>query len=177
VGTHQGVRQELVEDGALGGKVKSSNFRMKMVRGERHIDAIWARDLTSLWHGLRRLMVPLYYQNKVGAGLMTLAVFFILLVPFLSIPYTILASGLAGNISRDVLILTQTALVIVILFTTAFQCSRGLYQNPLYAMAAPLSGAIVSFGFLSAIIDAARRRAVSWRGRHYTVSENQHPIY
>jgi glycosyl transferase family 2 len=177
VGTHQGVRQELVEDGALGGKVKSSNFRMKMVRGERHIDAIWARDLSSLWQGLRRLMVPLYYQNKVGAGLMTLAVFFILLVPFLSIPYTILASGLAGNISRDVLILTQTVLVIVILFTTAFQCSRGLYQNPLYAMAAPLSGAIVSFGFLSAIIDAARRRAISWRGRQYTVSENQHPIY
>ncbi|MGI0037225.1 MAG: glycosyltransferase [Nitrososphaera sp.] len=177
VGTHKGVREELVEDGALGGKVKSAKFKMKMVRGERHIDAIWARDLSSLWHGLKRLMVPLYYQDKVGAGLMTLAVFFILLVPFLSIPYTILASRLAGNFSGDALILIQTILVIVVFFTTALQCSRGVYQNPLYALAAPLSGAIVSFGFLSAIIDAARRRAVSWRDRQYTVSENQHPVY
>lgn len=177
VGTHQGVRQELVEDGALGGKVKSAKFKMKMVRGERHIDAIWARDLSSLWHGLRRLMVPLFYQDKVGAGLMTLAVFFILLVPFLSIPYTILASGIAGNVSGIVLFLIQVIVVLVMLITTALQCSRGVYQNPLYALAAPVSGAIVSFGFLSAIIDAARRRSVSWRDRQYTVSENQHPIY
>ena len=177
VGTHQGVRQELVEDGALGGKVKSAKFKMKMVRGERHIDAIWARDLSSLWHGLRRLMVPLYYQDKVGAGLITLAVFFILLVPFLSIPYTILASGLANNVSGNALVLIQAMLVLVILITTALQCSRGVYQNPLYALAAPISGAIVSFGFLSAVIDAARRRSVSWRDRQYTVSENQHPIY
>jgi cellulose synthase/poly-beta-1,6-N-acetylglucosamine synthase-like glycosyltransferase len=177
VGTHQGVRQELVEDGALGGKVKSAKFKMKMVRGERHIDAIWARDLSSLWHGLRRLMVPLYYQNKIGAGLMTLAVFFILFVPFLSIPYAFLVSGLAGNISGGVLIAIQLLLVLVIVITTALQSSRGVYQNPLYALAAPISGAIVSFGFLSAIFDAARRRSVSWRDRQYTVSENQHPIY
>jgi glycosyltransferase involved in cell wall biosynthesis len=177
VGTHQGVRQELVEDGALGGKVKASNFRMKMVRGERHIDAIWARDLTSLWHGLRRLMMPLYYQDKIGAGLMTLAVFFILLVPFLSVPYTVLASGLADNISTAVLAIVQISAVAIIIATTALQCAKGVYENPLYAFAAPVSGALVSFGFLSAIISARRKKSVNWRDRQYTISENQHPIY
>jgi chlorobactene glucosyltransferase len=177
VGTHEGVRQELVEDGALGGKVKSSNFKMKMVRGERYIDAIWARDLTTLWHGLRRLMIPLYYQDKVGAALMTLAVFFILLVPFLALPYTIFASGFAGNISTEILILIQAAAIVVLIFTTALQCSMGVYQNPVYALGAPLSGALVSFGFFSAMLDAARRRPVSWRDRQYTVNENQHPVY
>jgi cellulose synthase/poly-beta-1,6-N-acetylglucosamine synthase-like glycosyltransferase len=177
VGTHEGVRQELVEDGALGGKVKSANFRMKMVRGERHIDAIWARDLSTLWHGLRRLMIPLYYQDKVGAGLMTLAVFFILLVPFLVLPYTVFASGLAGNISATVLVAIQMASVLMIIGTTALQCQKGVFENPAYALAAPVSGALVSFGFLSAIVDAKRRRGVNWRDRQYTVSENQHPIY
>ena len=177
VGTHKGVREELVEDGALGGKVKSSNFKMKMVRGERHIDAIWARDLDSLWHGLRRLMMPLYHQDRIGAGLMTIAVFFILLVPFLTIPYSVLASGLAGNISTEILILVQLLVVGMIFITTGLQCAKGVYENPSYALAAPISGAIVSFGFLSAIIDAARRGSVSWRDRKYTVSENQHPIY
>jgi glycosyltransferase involved in cell wall biosynthesis len=177
VGTHKGVKEELVEDGALGGKVKSSNFKMKMVRGERHIDAIWARDLSSLWHGLRRLMMPLYHQDRIGAGLMTIAVFFILLVPFLTVPYSALASGLAGNISSEILILIQVMAVGIIFITTGFQCAKGVYENPSYALAAPISGAIVSFGFLSAIIDAARRGAVSWRDREYTVSKNQHPIY
>ena len=177
VGTHEGVKHELVEDGALGGKVKASNFRMKMVRGESHIDAIWARDLDSLWHGLRRLMMPLYYQDKVGAGLMTLAVFFILLVPFLTVPYTVFASGLAGNISAGILMIVQLSAVILIVATTALQCARGVNENPLYALAAPLSGALVSFGFLSAIVGARRKRSVNWRDRQYTISENQHPIY
>src|ERR671919_1865758 len=34
VGTHKAVRHELVEDGALGRKVKEEKFMMKMVRGE-----------------------------------------------------------------------------------------------------------------------------------------------
>lgn len=177
VGTHQGVRQELVEDGALGGKVKSSNFRMKMVRGERHIDAIWARDLNTLWHGLRRLMIPLYHQDKVGAVLMTTAVFFILLVPFLTLPYSFLASRLAGNYSAEILLIIQLASVAAIVGTTALQCYNGVYENPVYAFAAPLSGALISFGFLSAVVDARRRRSVNWRDRLYTISENQHPIY
>lgn len=177
VGTHEGVRHELVEDGALGGKVKSSNFRMKMVRGEHHIDAIWARDFTTLWHGLRRLMMPVYFQDKAGAALMTLAVFFILLVPFIVIPYTILEAGLAGNFSGVILVSIQIIVVALILITTALQCARGVYENPLYALAAPLSGAIVSFGFLSALVDALRRGSVSWRDRQYNMTENQHPIY
>lgn len=177
VGTHEGVRQELVEDGALGGKVKSSNFRMKMVRGEHYLDAIWARDFETLWHGLKRLMMPVYYQNKAGASLMTLAVFFILLVPFLFTPYTILAAGYAGDISEIILYSIQIIAVALVLVTTAVQCAMGVYENPSYALAAPVSGAIVSFGFLFALIDAARRRSVNWRGRKYNVNENQHPIY
>jgi cellulose synthase/poly-beta-1,6-N-acetylglucosamine synthase-like glycosyltransferase len=177
VGTHEGVRAELVEDGALGGKVKSSNFRLKMVRGERHVDAIWARDLGGLWHGLRRLMVPLYNQDKQGAALMTAAVFFILLVPFVTIPYTFVLSSLAGNLSSQALMAIQVAVIALILAATAVQCAKGVFENPLYALGAPLSGAIVSFGFLSAVVDGARRRGVTWRGRDYTVSETQHPIY
>lgn len=177
VGTHEAVRQELVEDGALGGKVKAANHKMKMVRGESHIDAIWARDLNSLWHGLRRLMMPLYHQDKVGAGLMTTAVFFILLVPFLTLPYSIFAAPLAGNVTGPLVLIVQIVAVVLIISATAVQCARGVYQNPSYAFAAPLSGVIVSFGFLSALIDAANKGAVTWRDRNYTVSENQHPIY
>jgi cellulose synthase/poly-beta-1,6-N-acetylglucosamine synthase-like glycosyltransferase len=177
VGTHKGVRHELVEDGALGGKVKAAKFRMKMVRGERHIDAVWARDLATLWQGLRRLMIPVYHQNRSGAFLMVLAVFFILFVPFALLPYSIFVGPLAGDFSTDVLIAIQIATVCLVMIATAVQCALGVSENPAYALAAPISGAVVSFGFASAIIDAGKGGRVNWRDRTYTVSETQHPIY
>lgn len=176
VGTHAGVRQELVEDGALGGKVKQGKFKMKMVRGERQIEAVWARDLQTLWHGLRRLMIPLYYQNKSGAYMMAAAVFFILFAPFVFLPY-LPAAALANNVSFQILFGIQLAAIALITTTTAVQCRLGVFESPAYALASPLSGALISFGFLSAIADARKKGAVNWRDRHYTVSESQHPIH
>jgi glycosyltransferase involved in cell wall biosynthesis len=175
VGTHEGVRQELVEDGALGGKVKEGKFRLKMVRGERQIEAVWARDLPTLWHGLRRLMIPLYYQNRSGAYMMAAAVFFILFAPFALLPY-LPAAALANNVSFQILLGLQLAAIALIIAATAVQCWLGVFESPAYALASPLSGALISFGFLSAIADARKKGAVSWRDRQYTVNENQHPI-
>ncbi len=176
VGTHKGVREELVEDGALGGKVKEGKFKMRMVRGEQQIRAVWARDLPTLWHGLRRLMIPLYYQNKSGAYLMVIAVFFILFAPFGLVLYMPIAR-LADDLSFTILLCVQLATIALIFATTTIQCIKGVFENPAFAMAAPLSAALISFGFITAIADAKKRGAVSWRDREYTVSENQHPIH
>jgi cellulose synthase/poly-beta-1,6-N-acetylglucosamine synthase-like glycosyltransferase len=175
VGTHEGVKGELVEDGALGGKVKEGKFRLKMVRGESQIEAVWARDLQTLWHGLRRLMIPIYYQNKSGAYMMAAAVFFILFAPFALLPYLPFAA-FANNVSFQILLVIQLAVIALIVATTAVQCRLGVFEIPAYALASPLSGALISFGFLSAIADARKKGAVSWRDRQYTVSESQHPV-
>jgi cellulose synthase/poly-beta-1,6-N-acetylglucosamine synthase-like glycosyltransferase len=176
IGTHEGVKEELVEDGALGGKVKAGKFRMKMVRGERQIDAVWARDLSTLWHGLRRLMIPLYYQDKAGAHMMVLAVFFILFAPFVSLPYLPVAS-FARNASFPILVGLEISAIALIIATTAVQCRLAIFESPVYAFAAPLSGAVISFSFMSAVVDARRKGAVNWRDRQYTITRDQHPIY
>ena len=175
VGTHEGVKEELVEDGALGGKVKASKFRMKMLRGENQIDAVWARDLPTLWQGLRRFMIPVYYQDKVDAYMMVTAVFFILFAPFVSLPYLLVAS-FVGNLSFPILLGLQVSTIALIMITIAAQCRLAIFENPLYAFAAPLSGALVSFSFISAIADAKKKGAVSWRDRKYTITKNQNPL-
>jgi glycosyltransferase involved in cell wall biosynthesis len=175
VGTHEGVKEELVEDGALGRKVKEGRFKLRMVRGESQIEAVWARDLPTLWHGLRRLMISIYYQNRSGAYMMAAAVFFILFAPFAFLPYLPFAT-FADNISFQILLGLQLATIALMIATTAIQCRLGVFENPAYALASPLSGALISFGFLSAIADAKKKGAVSWRDRQYTVNESQHPI-
>lgn len=174
IGTHEGVKEELVEDGALGGKVKASKFRMKMVRGESHIDAVWARDLPTLWQGLRRLMIPIYYQDKVNAYMMAMAVFFILFAPFASLPYLPVASF--GNTSFQILFGLQISAIALIMVTTAVQCRLAIFESPVYAFAAPLSGALISLSFMSAIADAKKKGAVSWRDRKYIISKTQNPV-
>jgi chlorobactene glucosyltransferase len=175
VGTHEGVKEELVEDGALGGKVKASKFRMKMLRGENQIDAVWARDLPTLWQGLRRFMIPVYSQDKVDAYMMVTAVFFILFAPFVSLPYLLVAS-FVGNLSFPILLGLQVSTIALIMITIAAQCRLAIFENPLYAFAAPLSGTLISFSFISAIADAKKKGAVSWRDRKYTITKNQNPL-
>jgi glycosyltransferase involved in cell wall biosynthesis len=181
VGTHEGVRQELVEDGALGSKVKAAGFRMKMVRGEKHVEAIWARDLPTLWHGLRRLVIPLYHQDKKGAYLIALAVFFIMFAPFVFLPYTLpvyalAADGLAG-LTAKILLGVHLSTITILVVTTAVQSRLGVSQSPAYALGSPISGALIYLGFASAIVDARKKNAVDWRGRRYTVSEKQNFLH
>jgi chlorobactene glucosyltransferase len=177
VGTHKAVRHELVEDGALGRKVKEEKFMMKMVRGENYIKAIWARDLNTLWHGLRRLMIPLYNQNGKKASLMAIAIFFLLFEPFLLLPYSLLFINIVRDDALSFVLITCNALTsAIIIMSSVIQLKLGFYQNPLYALASPLGGAIISISFIVAIIDARNKGAVSWRGRKYTISEKQHPL-
>jgi glycosyltransferase involved in cell wall biosynthesis len=173
VGTHEGVRHELVEDGALGSKVKEAKFRMKMFRAEDKVDAVWARDLPTLWQGLRRLVVPLYHQNKSGAHLMSLAVFFILFSPFAFLAFSIPAFVVSSGILSQVLLWIDVAAISLLMITTGVQCKLGVFESPAYALGSPLSGALISVGFLSAIVNAKSKDAVNWRDRQYTVNQKQ----
>jgi glycosyltransferase involved in cell wall biosynthesis len=177
VGTHKAVRHEIIEDGALGGKVKEEKFIMKMVRGDNYIEAIWARDFHTLWHGLRRLMIPLYNQKRKRASLMAIAIFFLLFEPFLLLPYSLLFLNIArDDIFSLILIVSDTMASAIIIFSSVIQLRLSVFQNPLYALASPLGGAIISLSFITAIIDARKKGTVSWRGRQYTLNEKQHPF-
>jgi chlorobactene glucosyltransferase len=177
VGTHKAVRHELVEDGALGGKVKEEKFLMKMVRGENYIEAIWARDLNTLWHGLRRLMIPLYNQNRKRASLMAISIFFLLFEPFVLLPYSLLFINLVREDIVSLLLIVSNAVAsAIIILSSVIQLRLGVYQNSLYALFSPVGGAIISFSFITAIIDARKKGAISWHGRKYTISEKQHPL-
>jgi chlorobactene glucosyltransferase len=179
VGTHEGVKQELVEDGALGGKVKDAKFRLKMVRGEESLTAVWARDLNSLWQGLRRLMIPLYTQHKTRTFLMIIAVFFMLFEPFIILPYSSLALFLGDyrHLISYILISLNVLTIILIVLSNVVHSKLSLHQSPIYALASPFAAGIISLSFISSVIDAKKTGAVRWRDRRYTINEHkQHPL-
>lgn len=165
VGTHRGVRHEIVEDGALGRKVKEAGYKLKMVMADRYIDAIWARDAHTLWNALKRLMAPLYIQSPSMAAGILAAVAFLLFAPFPLVAYSVMY-GL--DVSSTVLGAAAGA-ASLLAFCGAVVETRILRTGMPYSMACPLGGAMVTAGFLAGALRARRNNSISWRGREYTL--------
>ena len=182
VGTHKAVKTEIVEDGALGRKVKEEKFKLRVVRGEKYIHATWARDFNTLWHGLRRLMIPLYQREKTNALLMTISSFILLLLPFIVLPFLVLFSIAIHSFMDgyyrynsaqiyDFLLLVDIMAITILFLTGILQSKYTLFQNSIYALGSPLAGVIIFFAFISSILDALKENAVDWKDRKYTIKE------
>jgi len=167
IGKHSGVRNELVEDGALGSRVKKSGYKLKMFRGEHLVSAVWARDFSSLWNGLGRLIIPLYRVNRFQAVAIFTVSFFLFLAPFIILPYSVF---FLDNLIAKVLFAVSGMACMLITASGMVQARAGLKVNMLYALAAPLAAVIIAFGFLSGVVKAGARKGVKWRDRDYVYS-------
>ncbi len=169
IGTHEGVKSELVEDGALGKKVKEAGFKLKMVRGEHLVEAVWARDLGTLWHALKRLMTPLYLQSGKAASGVFVAVLFLLFMPFPVVAY----AGFFYGVSFSFSFLFASSLLAsgLIYLATLLDAVKGLGLGARYVPLAPIGSAIIIGGFASGILKAKSSNAVTWRGRTYSVAD------
>lgn len=170
VGMHEGVKHEIIEDGALGKKVKEAGHKMKMVRGDHLIDAVWARDKNTLWNALKRLMIPLYLQSgKIAIGIF-FAVVFLLFVPF-----PIFAASLSiptEEISSKILCISAAVASLLIYVGAIIETKIGLHLRLIHALFAPLGSLVVVLGFLSGLLQAKRNESVIWRGRSYSMKDH-----
>lgn len=170
VGMHEGVKHEIIEDGALGKKVKESGFKMKMVRGEHLVEAIWARDKITLWNALKRLMVPLYLQSgKIAIGIF-FAVLFLLFVPFPIFATSVLLSS--ETLSSMILCVTAFVASLLIYIGAVIEAKIGLELRFVHALFAPLGSLVVVLGFLSGLLQAKKTSSVTWRGRSYSMKDH-----
>ena len=175
IGTHEKVRQELVEDGALGRRVKEQKMKLRLVRGENYVEALWARDPSSLWHALRRIIIPLHLQKKKSAMMVTAFIFFILLEPFLILPFTLLYFGdfLLGGVLLTINLVT----IFLLLTCSVVQSHFGLLQKSIYGLGFVLGCTIITLSFLISAFDSKGNKVVKWRDRSYFIDTKQHPFH
>jgi len=175
IGTHEQVRQELVEDGALGRRVKEQGMKLRLVRGENFVEAAWARDPRSLWHALRRIIIPLRTQKRKSALMATAFIFFILLEPILILPLSLFYfpdSQFSG------LLLTVNLLIIFLLLACAVvQSHFGLLQKWIYGAGFVVGCTVITICFLLSVFELKGNRIVKWRDRSYFVGTKQHPFH
>ncbi len=170
IGTHEGVKHEIIEDGALGKKVKEQGYNLRMVRGEHLLEAVWARNRTTLWNGLKRLMIPLFLQGKSIAVGVFVAVLFLLFMPFPILGYSIIF--FEYNLSFLILLISSTVASGLIYLAGYIDATKGLQLRKIFTLFAPVGSFIVVAGFLTGMIQANSENSVSWRGRKYSMKEH-----
>jgi len=175
IGTHEKVRRELVEDGALGRIVKEQGMNLRLVRGENYVEALWARDPRSLWHALRRIIIPLHTEKKKSAMMITAFIFFILMEPFLTLPLSLLY--LSENPLKGPLEIVCSWTIILILICAIVQSRFGLLQKSIYGLGFVLGCTVITVSFLMAAFSLKGNRTVKWRDRSYLVGTKQHPFH
>ena len=175
VGTHKAVRHEAIEDGALGSRVKEAGYKMKMVQGDHIIDAVWARDASSLWNAIKRLIVPLYMHGKLVAAGATTAVAFLLFLPFPVLAYSALyAVGSHAGPSSAILLFSSLAASLLVCACSAVEAGY-MKIKIWYGGLASLGGFVMLLGFLSGMIHAGSDSAISWRDRDYSMKDYPRP--
>jgi chlorobactene glucosyltransferase len=175
IGTHEKVRRELVEDGALGRIVKEQGMNLRLVRGENYVEALWARDPRSLWHALRRIIIPLHTEKKKSAMMITAFIFFILMEPFLTLPLSLLY--LSENPLKGPLEIVCLWTIILILICAIVQSRFGLLQKSIYGLGFVLGCTVITASFLMSAFSLKGNRTVKWRDRSYLVGTKQHPFH
>ena len=169
IGTHEGVKHEIIEDGALGKKVKESGYKMKMVRGDHLVEAIWARDLFTLWHALKRLMIPLYLQSGNIAWGIFFAVLFLLFAPF---PIALYAFLFMSPSVPSLTLLASSLSASALIYVGGVIETKALQIKSHYSILSPLGSLVVVLGFFAGLLDAKKDSAVTWRGRSYSMKDH-----
>ena len=175
VGSHESVKSEIIEDGALGKKVKEGNFKLRMVRGESNVQAIWARNSSDLSKAMDRLLIPMFKENRLKSTLLSIALFFLMIFPFMVFSLSLTLSVIHPNQFNFVILLLANMTLFILMLTNLIQISFTLFFNKLYALGFIIGATIIVSRFLARIVTSNRKSVVNWRDRIYNITSNQSP--
>jgi hypothetical protein len=177
IGTFESVRDAIQEDKVLGEHLKYTGFKVKIIKAYDLISALWSRDVYTLWYGIERTLAPGIKDNMLKVSWNLLILFFMALLPFLSLPYTIwlatisreqliLIGGMGLSYAVILFYLNISICVIIIADTAAKDIAR--YKiSPLYSAFAALSSFFLVIAYLNALLKFGlnHQRTIPWRGR------------
>jgi glycosyltransferase involved in cell wall biosynthesis len=170
IGTHESVKSEIVEDGALGKKIKEAGFQLKMFRGEEILSAYWARDFQTLWNSLKRLIIPIYFTSKTNSLFLTMGIFILMVLPFVILSYSVvnmLRNGVFDNFMLIFIFVLSISNVFLIYITNLYQLKKAKTHRLRYFLGTPIGCFVVSISFIWSIVTSERKGVIKWRNRIY----------
>jgi glycosyltransferase involved in cell wall biosynthesis len=173
VGSHAAVKHEIIEDGALGKRVKEENFKMKMLRGENYVQAIWARDSSDLFKAIDRLVIPIFNENRIKSILLTIGLFFLLIFPFVMFFVSLILIVILPNIFDFAALFLTGSTLFILMLTNLIQLNNTLLSKKIYSIGGIIGATIIVSRFFLRLLISNRKSIVNWRDRLYKIPSNQ----
>ena len=170
VGTYKVVKDAVQEDFDLALILKKNGFRLRLVKIDSLVSALWSRDALTLWQGIGRTIVPVAVRNikKVLFGLFN--IFYMAILPFLICGVMIYGVvGFNWNISYSLLYYSIFSCLVVILGAYIKGLVQYKEKNPWYAFLSVFGSMFLTVIYLINILPLLikKHKIVKWRAREY----------
>ena len=178
IGTFESVRDAIQEDKVLGEHLKYRGFKVKIIKTYDLISALWSRDPYTLWYGIERTLAPIMKANKLMVSLNLLILFFMTVLPFLALPYTIWLA----NVNKEQLILfddkgvsyslflfyLNISVCIIVVAAIAAKDIAKYKISPIYSAFVVLSSFFLIVAYLNALLKFGlnHQKPIPWKGRN-----------
>lgn len=166
VGGFEKVKNEIIEDWAIGRNIKKAKYSMGIANGKEMVTAIWARDLPSLDNVLNRLMLQFTSNNKAKGFTVGISLVFLLFAPYPLVITSALSSVWFGDLGSQILFVSSALASVLHMISYGIQSKIfGISLKRIFL--APLGGFVASEGFLSTF----RKKNIIWRDRDITAAD------
>jgi chlorobactene glucosyltransferase len=160
LGTHEAVKEKLLEDVALSERAKELKIPFEIAVGTYALRTRMYRGLRQSWNGWKRIFLHLAERDLKKISLFTVGYFVLGVLPFL-----LFLTAFLGNFSPPLKFLTVFTLLFVILIR--FHLNH-LSRQPRWSAFLYPFGALLIFGMLvEAVWESLTDKKTHWRGSHY----------
>jgi glycosyltransferase involved in cell wall biosynthesis len=157
IGGYEALRMEIVEDLALGRRVKRARLSQRIATGPDLVSVHWASGVTGILNGLMKNLFAIFRYNPIVALLSCVWFTLFCIVPsvFLAFPQT-----------RTPAILTFASVAFLYVLS-----SRQSKVAPWYAILFPISATLIVYSIVRSMITTLKNGGVTWRGTFYPLSD------
>ena len=170
VGTHEAVKNSIIEDRAFGALAKQKGAKLLMIDGSESYSSVWASTLSDVIHGMERIASFSISVNPFRGVFFAAGVFVITTLPFLVVPAALFWYSQSVTYAGIILILSSLAATLVVI-ASSIEVLGPLKLSIAYIIAAPIGGLLFAAAMLTAAYKNAFRKRIVWKGRAYSTSE------
>ena len=184
LGTFRAVCNEIQEDRTIGINIKKAGYKMKIVKIDELVSAQLSRDLTTLWHYIRRHLTAVAMESKWQPLINFLTLTFMTVLPFMILPYIMIIAAQNSkflSLPQHSIYTPESLPLSLLLFLNILCCSMIILGvamkdikkhrlTPIYSLLAFPGGLFLTIAYLANIVPLlkpSKPRLVTWKGRRY----------
>jgi glycosyltransferase involved in cell wall biosynthesis len=157
LGGFEALRMEIVEDLALGTRIKRQGFRQRIATGPGLVSVHWASGVSGILNGMTKNFFAIFHYKPALTLLSSLCIAIFCIAPVIFLTF-------AQTRTPAILALLSVTLLYVL-------SSRQSKVSSWYAAFFPLSAALIAYSILHSMLTTLKQGGVIWRGTFYPLSE------